>query len=492
MLNRLTVKQNKPIVWLLLLSCFLWHTAWAQPSVTIGAPANQVTNIIQARWRGLSNTGGVNSALYLGNSNIGVAANRVEVGGNVYNKPGNNTLTFIYDRANDRLLASVNATISAARTLTYTALSTKLLGVANLCRMNFMSILIRNTGVVTGSVTLSNVILNGNALGSFSIAPNINQTWTIGNFDFSPGFTLTATFSLDAGTYTTAEASKIEITVGERRPISSISTTTICPGSVLPVNLSGLFPNQTYTLNYTFDGNTFAPVVTTNSLGNTSFSTAPVTNPQIGQTLSISSLTPSALTACSWNAVVNNTVLAQDDPICAIILPVQLNYFEGTTLNGYDDLRWQLTNTEDVAHLQLEYCADALNWQTLLPSQKNNTLTSFKHVGIAQLVPLRYYRLKLNLQNGQVKYSKLLVLKNEFDLSAVQLYPNPFTENLTVQQANTAGLEITVYGSDGRLLHAYSTRELTFTIETQLWPKGIYLVKLSSNTGQTTYQKCVK
>jgi hypothetical protein len=483
------------LVLILLLFLFI-DLSIAQPVVTLGTVANNVTGVISARWRGLNNNGGVNTAMYIGNSNIGVGANRVEVGGNgFFNKPSNTNISFIYDKAADRLLGTVASTLLGTQTITFSSVSTKLLVPAALCRMNYMTLLVRNLGVTsTGITAFNNVQLNGNALGSFSTTPNSTTIWTVSNFDFSQSFTVTGTIALDAGLYGAAENAKVELSIGERRPISTISTSTICATSPLVVNLTGLLPNNTYTIDYTFLGSTVTPVFTTNSSGTANFTTAVVSQPNMGQILTINTLTPSAPGACSWAAIVNNTVAALDDPICAIILPVQLIHFSGQAQLSNDALKWIIKEEEEMEYYQIQVSEDAINWQNSYKTSAINALQetnnySFNH---PKLFLKRYYRLQLVTKEKAIYYSKIILLQDEKTTDPIIIYPNPTSDVVTIRQSKNESIQITIWSIDGRLLKEETSNENEVKISLSNWAKATYILQIKTPNAVVNYYKLVK
>ena len=178
--------------------------------VSANAPIGVIYRAIEARWKGFNNTSGVNSALYLGNNNMGSGGiNRVETGRNgLYIKPGETNVSFSYNKASNSLIATVGS-----RTVTYTSVSTKATGNMNI--LNFMHIFLRSgSGTNTGVAEFKDVVLNGQSLGSFVATAAASRDWTISNVDFSQGFTLTGKIKLDAGTYGSNESSKLDIWVG--------------------------------------------------------------------------------------------------------------------------------------------------------------------------------------------------------------------------------------------------------------------------------------
>ena len=165
------------------------------------------------RYKAFRNPGRV----YMGpNMGAGNYPNRVETGV-TWASPGTFSITFTYDKANDRLVTTVGAT-----TLVYPSISTYAgyPGSVPPSSWNFLQITIANRGTGT-TVNLNSVNIDTYSLGSFSggVGPTGFQFWQVTNYDFSQGFTVTGTIQL-AGTAANFgdETCKIEINVGYFAP----------------------------------------------------------------------------------------------------------------------------------------------------------------------------------------------------------------------------------------------------------------------------------
>lgn len=171
------------------------------------------------RYRDLGNTN-ANSDIYLGVGDLGVAANRVEknfYGGTTTDNltplgswlfsPDVNNISFTYDKANDRLITNVNTAYSYQ--LIYDSFSTKRSNSA--LDLNYLSFGLR--GSATGTVTLENILLDGNAIDSITANDATYRSFYLAGYDLNNGFTLTADLLL-TGTLSKAESSKVDIGFG--------------------------------------------------------------------------------------------------------------------------------------------------------------------------------------------------------------------------------------------------------------------------------------
>lgn len=129
-------------------------------------------------------------------------------------KAGDNTIVFVYDQDQDELVTVVNGTSVA----TYTNYSTQVSNLGKdtdlLDHLNVMQITVvnRNVGAI---VNLVDVHLDGNALGDFETASNSGwNNWSVTDYNFSQGFTLTGTLELSGTLSTSAETNKVQLNFG--------------------------------------------------------------------------------------------------------------------------------------------------------------------------------------------------------------------------------------------------------------------------------------
>lgn len=80
---------------------------------------------------------------------------------------------------------------------------------------------------------------------------------------------------------------------------------------------------------------------------------------------------------------------------------------------------------------------------------------------------------------------------DEYAFAEVDLYPNPFTHQLTIQSEQELA-QITVMDAYGRLIYVINESQTITTIETFEWASGIYFVTLQNAHGQMSTQKVVK
>ncbi|OQP63190.1 hypothetical protein A3860_25200 [Niastella vici] len=176
-------------------------------------------------------------------------------------------------------------------------------------------------------------------------------------------------------------------------------------------------------------------------------------------------------------------------------LPLVLSQFYAQKQTSKVVLQWSTSSEEDVKQFVIERSNDGKTYKAIgtVAATGNSTIT--KNYSFADQSPfmssLNYYRLKMQDVDGNYKYSKILTIKFDGQLTTnMQVYPNPVKDLLQVQLPDglngTVGLQIidmqgrvvrrNNLGSDGNALNT--------TVDVSSLVKGIYILK--AQAGNTT------
>lgn len=152
--------------------------------------------------------------VFLGVTSLGVAANRTAQ--NLTWLSGVNTFSFSYNANTDTLTSIVNTNPA----LNFANFFATLSPAKQALPINRLQIQAKDLGVGAGSISISNLVLNGNPLlpGTLSVPEdNIDRYWaTSGNFNQS--FTLTGNINLSGTFGNTAEGNRVEVILGNAVP----------------------------------------------------------------------------------------------------------------------------------------------------------------------------------------------------------------------------------------------------------------------------------
>lgn len=187
------------------------------PVVTPGTDPSAVL-LGGVRYRELAT--GNDSEVFLGIPDLGDAGRRTETD---LTWGTSNAITLIYDQALDKLSTTVhNGTTEwtleypdysdSVRDLVFggsQALADEALG-----KLNYMQINIRLQEKSPAQVSLNDVLLDANPLGSFTGVNKVTTSWQVNGYDLSSGFTLTGVLNLANVTSPSADLNHVEILFG--------------------------------------------------------------------------------------------------------------------------------------------------------------------------------------------------------------------------------------------------------------------------------------
>jgi len=170
------------------------------------------------------------------------------------------------------------------------------------------------------------------------------------------------------------------------------------------------------------------------------------------------------------------------------VLPVNLVDFTAKLLNkNVVQLNWSTASEINNNYFEIENSVDNVNWTTIGKVKGNGNTNSVHNyqfsdnISNIQLLSSNiYYRIKQFDFDGKFQYSKIVsvdlkkTLKND-----INIYPNPFTNNLTVNSSTP--VTASIYNIEGRLI---LQKEISGNenINTENLLKGIYFVEIKTES----------
>lgn len=165
-----------------------------------------------------------------------------------------------------------------------------------------------------------------------------------------------------------------------------------------------------------------------------------------------------------------------------LLLPVSLLYFDGMKQQGNVLLSWRITDPALIQYFSIEYGTDGNTWQQL----QNINITDAHITQYRQTVPLsaakiNYYRLKIAGKNGQVVYSKVVVIKNTSTGDYIGVYPNPAKQKIEMHSLLTGTQLLRLFSIDGKLVYktAVDFYNNTASISLPVLQHGLYVIEVS-------------
>jgi uncharacterized repeat protein (TIGR01451 family) len=184
------------------------------------------------------------------------------------------------------------------------------------------------------------------------------------------------------------------------------------------------------------------------------------------------------------------------------VLPANNLSFKASIIDTRSILQWSVKEEHNVAHFEVEYSTDGVNFSTLGKIySKGNTagINSYQFTDDDNSIAVnRYYRLKVTGTNGAYMYSNVIRL-NLQNLQVTRIQPNPFDKVITVQLylQRAERVQLRLVDMYGRVVYhaaeqlSKGTHSLTVQVPAGL-AAGTYVMSLLAGTDDLYQQKLLK
>lgn len=170
-------------------------------------------------------------------------------------------------------------------------------------------------------------------------------------------------------------------------------------------------------------------------------------------------------------------------------LPVTLSSFNVLKENTSANLSWSTTQETNSDKFEIQHGTDAKNWRSVGEVKSNQTSNSIKNYGFTHFNTVNgenYYRLKMIDLDGTFAFSNIRVI--EIEKATISVYPNPVTDQLTINADLASISRVQVYTSNGVSVYD-SGSKVTDKIDVRNFSNGIYLVRFFHLNGTSDTQK---
>lgn len=178
-------------------------------------------------------------------------------------------------------------------------------------------------------------------------------------------------------------------------------------------------------------------------------------------------------------------------------LPVTLVYFKASTENRITVLTWSSSTEENNQYYAIERSTNGKNWlpigrvETNVVNGNSQHELKYSFIDESPINGLNYYRLKQIDRDGQFAYSRLESVYFEGLSLPVIVYPNPTSDNLTVD--GLTGIEsIRIYNANGQLLKESTPKTESISLSIKELPAGIYNVLITNKGSEIVIKRIVK
>jgi hypothetical protein len=183
----------------------------------------------------------------------------------------------------------------------------------------------------------------------------------------------------------------------------------------------------------------------------------------------------------------------------AVILPIDLLFFDGE-LNGKQvDLNWQTTLEVNTDYFVIERSLDGVTFQAIGQVGAQGPYVDYRFTDYDPKVGFNYYRLKIVEHDGRIGYSHSIAIKlGQVDFAITKVFPIPTLDliqiDFTIAEAIDLEIEIqnVLGGVEFRTPYASRTGANQTTVDLSALKPGIYLLYLKSPTGEQQIRRVVK
>jgi len=195
-------------------------------------------------------------------------------------------------------------------------------------------------------------------------------------------------------------------------------------------------------------------------------------------------VTTGSVTSNSVSAFNNNFTIAST----SWVLPLDILSFTGTHIGNYNRLNWTIANELNVLHYELQRSTDAVNFATInMQNAKNNSGTElYGYDDVAALQSKLYYRLKCVDNNGQIKYSGIVIITTTADgRKDFYVMRNPVSDRIDIYAGDQlkGTYQYSIANSAGQVVQ-------TGTLDIK--GQGVYTINLQSFLANGVYMLSVR
>lgn len=176
-------------------------------------------------------------------------------------------------------------------------------------------------------------------------------------------------------------------------------------------------------------------------------------------------------------------------------LPLRWLSAEARYQDGHNQVQWITAAEQNCKDYQVQKSSDGVNWYNLLatvPAKNTSGPNTYRLTDPETPLPVSWYRIKQNDLDGRSSYSIALVVRLGAE-RIVQVYPNPFTTQLTVSVNNSKLQMVQVHNAAGVMVEQTVVKETRqHSINTVNWAAGTYLVTVVLTDGSRHTSKVIK
>lgn len=175
-------------------------------------------------------------------------------------------------------------------------------------------------------------------------------------------------------------------------------------------------------------------------------------------------------------------------------LPITLSLWNGVYRNNKTWLTWKAEESINFSYFEIEHSTDGVQFSPIGQVTASATL-QYTFVDAMPVNGVNFYRLKMVDQNGQYKYSGIIILRTNIKEFNVSVMPNPFTDHVVVSITGNAEetVLLRLFNGEGKLvwrktIAITSGTNSQYLGDLQSLPGGVYFLKVNRPAGDAGFK----
>jgi Pectate lyase superfamily protein/Secretion system C-terminal sorting domain len=161
----------------------------------------------------------------------------------------------------------------------------------------------------------------------------------------------------------------------------------------------------------------------------------------------------------------------------AVVLPITLKNISAFCNQDEITLQWVVENETDIKSFLMQTSVDGINWVDEKGVEANKLQISYKLSTLNRL-NMKYVRLSTIELNGKRNYNNVIKL-NCNDLNSFVVYPNPFTETVTINiPKNNSNKSLLIKDINGKIVHQQKLGSNNSTVNLEMLAAGTYFAEI--------------
>ena len=166
----------------------------------------------------------------------------------------------------------------------------------------------------------------------------------------------------------------------------------------------------------------------------------------------------------------------------AAVLPVKLTLFNVKKIKNSVLVFWNTTQEINSDYFAVQHSIDGKNWVDVAKKSAVGTSNNSINYEVTDNAPnpgINFYKLKQVDKDGRTEFSTVKVIVFE-ESNEVVITPNPAKDIATIYllKNNTTPTKISVFNANGLLVKEFLTSDKYYKMNTSLFTKGMYIIKV--------------